>query len=296
MGTEDARHCPACHARDGRPAGSAGGFPLRRCRSCQTLFTAQLPDPGRLQDYDSYYHVGNLEVPDFVRGRLVEIVAPFDRYRQLNRWLDVGFGAGALMRAAASLGWEVAGTEVSASAAAAVEKEGFEVHLVEVQELDVQDGTFDVVSMVEVLEHVPEPDILLMSAARLLRPGGALYVTTPHARGISARLLRTSWSVVSPPEHLQLFSIHGIGEALARAGFVQRNLQTHAVNPVELAAALRRSRANETPVNRVETSYRLNEALSSGGAGAVTKRLVNGALNATRLGDGLKVLATTARR
>jgi 2-polyprenyl-3-methyl-5-hydroxy-6-metoxy-1,4-benzoquinol methylase len=61
--------------------------------------------------------------------------------------------------------------------------------------------------MVEVLEHAREPRTLIRAARQLLRPGGSFYVTTPHARGLSERLLGMKWSVVSPPEHLQLFSI-----------------------------------------------------------------------------------------
>jgi SAM-dependent methyltransferase len=231
-------------------------------------------------------------VPAFIHRRLGEIVSSFDEYRLLNRWLDVGFGAGALMRAAAGRGWSVAGTEMSPSATEAVRALGFEVHLAQVQDLDLPGGSFDVISMVEVLEHVPDPDALLSAAARLLRPGGALYATTPHARGISARIMGTGWSAVSPPEHLQLYSVGGIRAALGRSRFKEKELHTHAVNPSELLAALRRRETGEPQASRVETSYRLNEALSSGRSRTLLKRLANGVLNAARVGDALKLVAT----
>ena len=60
------------------------------------------------------------------------------------------------------------------------------------------------VSLVEVVEHVDDPAAVVQAARHLIRPGGAMYITTPHGRGVSARLLRSGWSAVAPPEHLQL--------------------------------------------------------------------------------------------
>jgi len=97
---------------------------------------------------------------------------------------------------------------------------------------------------------------------------------------------------MSPPEHLQLFSIRGLDWLLSRAGFQVLQVRAQAVNPQELLGALRRNRQNGG-VDRVASGYRLNEALSGGRAGRVAKTAVNGALNALRLGDTLKI---TARR
>lgn len=290
------RACPACHTRASRPAGHASGFALERCRTCKSLFTARLPTTGEAQDYETYYHAGNLEVPDFVHDRLGEIVSTFEPYRRINRWLDVGFGAGTLMRAAARHGWEVAGTEVAPGAEDTLRAEGFEVHLGDVAELGLPAQSFDVVSMVEVLEHVSDPDVLLAAAVELLRSGGALYVTTPHARGVSARLLGTRWSVVAPPEHLQLFSVRGLRAALTRRGLIERTLETRAVDPTELLQAFRRQQGAAQPVSRVETSYRLNESLSSRPLGMLVKRVANATLSATRLGDAITLVAVTSPR
>jgi hypothetical protein len=116
-------------------------------------------------------------------------------------------------------------------------------------------------------------------------------VTTPHGRGISARLLRTGWSVVAPPEHLQLFSLRGLRSALEAAGFQVDSAKTHAVNPTELMAALRRNRAPVEATSRVESGYKLNEALSTSRRGAAVKSAANAVLSATRLGDSIRLVA-----
>ena len=296
MSDAEVRPCPACGGGDSRPVGEVGGFSMQSCHACGTVFTARLPTAAESKDYARYYHDTNLEVPPFVRRRLDELVSPFDADRRLNRWLDVGCGAGTLMQAVRGRGWDVIGTEVAERAAEAMRAKGFQVRSGELEQLDLPEASFDVVSSMEVVEHVPDVNALLRECRRLLRPGGALYLTTPHGRGISARLLGTDWSVVGPPEHLQLFSIPGLRAALARAGFAVRSVRTGAVNPTELLqAARRRGRATRhrpmRPGARVESGYRLNESLSSSRAGSVVKGVANAALSATRLGDTLKLVA-----
>jgi SAM-dependent methyltransferase len=183
------------------------------------------------------------------------------------------------------------GTEIAAGAVDAGQAMGLDIRGGELDELALPDSGFDVVSMIEVVEHVPDPNALLASARRLLRPGGMLYLTTPNGRGISARVLGVRWSVLSPPEHLQLFSIRGLRIVLERAGLVVRKVQAHGVNPGELLRGLRAGDGRVIPGGRVDTSYRLNESLSASRAGAAFKAAANAALNASRLGDSLKVLA-----
>ncbi len=287
----DSRPCPACSADAARPVGSANGHALASCANCRTLFTVSLPaSSDEAIDYAGYYHEANLRVPEFVERRLEEVVGEFEPYRRLGRWLDVGCGAGALMRAAARQGWTPVGTEMGDGAAEAVRAHGFEVHVGELDTLGLADESFDVVSLVEVLEHVDDPRQLVRDARRLLRPGGAVYVTTPHGRGISARMLRNRWSAVGPPEHLQLFSLRGLRMLLEAADLRVDWARTHAVNPHELLAALRRQ-GEQTGGERVESGYALNESLSGSRRGVAVKGAANAVLNATRLGDAIKLAA-----
>jgi SAM-dependent methyltransferase len=256
------------------------------------LFTALLPVADEAKDYAAFYaQAHNLAVPDFVLGRLEDTVATLDRYRETNRWLDIGCGTGTLLQAAANRGWEAIGTEVAPAAVEAGRAAGFDVRLGETGDLDFPSGHFDVVSLIEVIEHVQDPDDVLTGAVRLLRPGGALYLTTPHGRSLSARLLRTRWSVITPPDHLQLFSAAGLGAALRRAGLAPRRVSTTGINPYELVTGLRTGRDREGARSNTETSYQLNESLSASRTGAVVKRLANRALTATRLGDTLRIAA-----
>ncbi len=90
----------------------------------------------------------------------------------------------------------------------------FEVFCGELEKANYPDDYFDVVFASEVLEHVLDPRAMLEEIARVLRPGGLLWATTPHGRGISTRLLGLEGS----NDYFQLFSVAGI-KGLRNAGF-----------------------------------------------------------------------------
>jgi SAM-dependent methyltransferase len=293
------RKCPACGGQTGHDQGQKNSFLLLSCDTCSTLYTAQSTEVGHRQDYDGYYTSTNLTVPSFIDKRLDEIVATFDSYRQNNRLLDVGCGAGSVLEAAARANWEAFGLEVSQSAIQHLRSRGFEVFHGELDQADYPDGYFDVVVASELLEHLPNPRALLTSISRILRPGGLFWATTPHGRGISARILGVKWTTVCPPEHLQLFSVTGIKTLLSSSGFSHINVATHGTNPFEIVYAMRHrassptENGNEPPTNfnRVDSSYQLNQFLSERPFRRFVKATLNGVLNAGRIGDSLKIRA-----
>jgi SAM-dependent methyltransferase len=294
-----ARPCPACEADAPVYRGLKSGFDVISCTRCRTLYTAHLPAEDAAEDYDSYYCEQNLSVPAFINERLDQIIAQFAPYRRNGRLLDVGFGAGTLLEAARRGGWEARGVEVSQSAIEHVRKAGFDVFCGTLEEAQYPDDYFDVVTASEVLEHVPHPQPVLNEIARVLRPGGLLWATTPHGRGMSAHLLKLKWSAVSPPEHLQLFSIGGIKKMSAQAGFRRVRVATEGVNPYELIQGLRGGApaaavppaTGEQSNARVESSYQLNEALMASPSRRLLKSALNNLLNLGRIGDSLKIWA-----
>lgn len=150
---------------------------------------------------------------------------------------------------------------------------------------------FDVVCFVEVLEHLPDPISYLKEAARLLRPGGLLYGTTPNARSLNARLLGIKWSIFEAPEHLQIFTQAGLKRAFAQANIKATRIRSEGMNPVELV----KKRQSQVPAtDRVEAGYAINSRLEAGRLGRLAKGTTNNILSATRLGDTLKFFGQKA--
>ena len=267
------------------------------CSRCRSLFTAEIPRTDAAADYEGVYATDETTViPEFIHKRVREIVSGFSRYRHSNRFLDLGFGSAVFMQVAAAEGWNVSGTEVSRTAVENARRLGFaDAFQGDLTKAGYPDGYFDVVVASEVLEHVADVKRLLKEVVRILRPGGLFWASTPHGRGLSFRLLQLQWSVVYPPFHLQLYSVGGAQTLLSAVGFQRIHLATHGFNPYEVLLARRDPAASATVrlqnLDRVNTSRQLNEALMRTPVRRACKQMLNSMLNATRLGDRLKIHA-----
>jgi 2-polyprenyl-6-hydroxyphenyl methylase/3-demethylubiquinone-9 3-methyltransferase len=107
--------------------------------------------------------------------------------------LDIGCGAGLLCEPMARLGAEVTGVDASAEnvSVAAAHAEGMALDIRymagEVGALDI--GTFDLVTCVEVIEHVADKPAFLADVAARVAPGGLLVMSTPNRTAASGVLL-----------------------------------------------------------------------------------------------------------
>ena len=103
--------------------------------------------------------------------------------------VDVGCGGGALVRSLAARGARVTGVEISESQLAAAVRDdngsGARYVVGVAQRLPIPDESIDVVLFMRSLHHVPPEDMLeaLRGAARVLRPGGAVYIAEPLTEG-----------------------------------------------------------------------------------------------------------------
>jgi 2-polyprenyl-6-hydroxyphenyl methylase / 3-demethylubiquinone-9 3-methyltransferase len=104
-----------------------------------------------------------------------------------KRILDVGCGGGILSESMAAVGADVTGIDLAADVLQSAQLHGLEsgVHVryreISVEELSAQEAaSFDAITCMEMLEHVPDPQSILMACSKLLKPGGSLIVSTIH--------------------------------------------------------------------------------------------------------------------
>jgi len=288
--------CPACSNGEAKFAGKKNGHSIFYCRRCLTLYSSNdAEDAPPAFDYEDYYEGHDNSTPEFAARRLDEIVKTFEPFRQNNRLLDVGCGAGSMLEAGLKNNWQAEGVEVSKSGVDYLHSKGFKFFFGTLQEAKFPDNHFDVITAVEILEHIPAPQGLLEEIARILRSGGLFFATTPHSKGISARLLGTRWSTIAPPEHIHLFSTKGLKLLLEKSGFKQVKISTQGVNPFEIIHVLRNgdstNSSGEKTFDRNQTGFQLNAYLSESPSKKLIKNSVNSLLSLTRLGDSLKIWA-----
>jgi SAM-dependent methyltransferase len=135
-----------------------------------------------------------------------------------GKLLDVGCSTGFLLNAA-RLRFEPTGVEPSRWAA---DYAGRQLKILvrrgTLEEAKFPDASFDVVTLVDVIEHLADPLSTLQEIRRVLKPGGLLYVVTPNIASLMARLMRSRWWGLRPA-HIYYFSPRTLRHLLDKAGF-----------------------------------------------------------------------------
>lgn len=135
-------------------------------------------------------------------------------------WVDVGCGDGALTMTAADFGFTAIGLDARAEAVARIRQLGFNAQQGDFMKISF-DGQPDVLSMMDVLEHMPFPGRALEKAAQVLRPGGVLVISLPDLECSSWRIMDAAkvnpyWMEI---EHHHNFSRRRLTDLLRQYGF-----------------------------------------------------------------------------
>lgn len=210
------------------PLGIKSGFHLHRCSGCGFLFVHPLPESS-LEIYSEDYFAGASGGHGYVEyDRDKQAMIPsFERYLELietsygkkGKMLDVGAATGFFLDIARKRGWETVGVEPSEHAASLGRAKGIDVRTGTLDSLEAPDHSFDVITLWDVIEHVPEPRDTLRQVRRLLRPGGIIAINTPDADSLWARVMGMQWHLIVPPEHLHLFGTRSLRRLLADTEF-----------------------------------------------------------------------------
>ena len=136
-----------------------------------------------------------------------------------GRHLDIGCGSGHLMKISASLGLSPEGVELNAGILRAMREAGFIVHDREIGDPCYADGSYDLVTMSAVLEHIDELDGFMSNVVRIIKPGGYVLLAVPYIFGLMPKLLRTHWYGHGSGQHLNFFSKESMAILLEKHGF-----------------------------------------------------------------------------
>jgi len=118
--------------------------------------------------------------------------------------LDVGCGNGSFVDAAMVQGYKIRGIERSQSAVDVAQGFNLPVQNIDFFSSEIKESSFDVLTMFEVIEHLPEPVRFLNRAEHVVKPGGLIYIKTPNFNSLDRRVFGKKWSVFHR-EHLTYF-------------------------------------------------------------------------------------------
>lgn len=225
--------CVVCGSTQHEHVYEKDGYELVRCSKCDLVAVANPPtteELSRLYDSEHGYHTDWLD-PDSdaaarERAAAAEQASVISEQPFRGRLCDVGCSVGFFLDEARARGWEVTGVEMNPTTAdTARETFGLDVHTGTTATVDLEPGSFDVVTLWDVIEHVPDPPETLAEVRELLRPGGTLWLETPNIDGLFPRVSYGlgrrlgHWPHPEPPFHLFQFSVDTLTRVLNDAGF-----------------------------------------------------------------------------
>lgn len=215
--------CPACaNATEHRYLFAKNGCDIVKCTTCglgRALARGFDPKQYYTSDYFSGRHAdgyadyrGSEQV---LRREFAHTLGFIRKYRAGGRLLDIGCAYGFFLQEAQRF-YDVSGIEISAEAAAFCRQRGLRAVTGMADEAALAKlGTMDVIVMLDVVEHLPDPRQTLALCARHLAPGGIVVITTGNFASLCARRAGRRWRLMTPPQHLWFFTPTSL-ERLAR--------------------------------------------------------------------------------
>lgn len=226
--------CPVCGA-ELRFAFADDEARYHLCPACDYLVPV-VPDLDARELNDSIYTEkfdSNLEeagaLNDKRRRKYARFLARVAPYRRTGRLLDIGCGAGRLLRVTAEQGWDAYGVDPAMQRLARESPEGVTIVPRPLAEAGFPPAHFDVVHANEVFEHVEDPVALVAQIKAVLRPGGLLVFRTPNHRSWTAGAVGTRWREYGlfNKGHVGFFSPAAARNLLRGAGFDKVWVETH---------------------------------------------------------------------
>jgi 2-polyprenyl-3-methyl-5-hydroxy-6-metoxy-1,4-benzoquinol methylase len=216
--------CPICNGRntalhavaeDVEYFTSAQKFSYDRCNDCAILFVSPMLYDRLDEIYPKNYYSF---VPAGATGLVQRVKQALDRrmFRAVTRQipgeklaaLDIGGGSGWLLDAVKAVEPRVTTTQVvdiDPGAKAAAERAGHRYFLGTVEQFESEEK-YDLILMLNLIEHVRRPDEVLAKARSLLTPHGLLLIKTPNYDALDAKIFRhRSWGGYHAPRHFVLF-------------------------------------------------------------------------------------------
>ena len=191
-----------------------------RCKNCHLIYMNPMEKVSKTNEY--YCKAKNTHAPTirecYLRTAKSQ-VRLIQKYARGTNLLDIGCAQGFFLFSASKVGYTTKGIEISQDAAAyAIKEFGLDVEAKPFEELRFPENSFDVVTLWQVLEHVPYPLMVLKEVHRILKPGGLVIASTPNIEGIPAKILRKKWWDIKRL-HINQFTTKTLADILHNAGF-----------------------------------------------------------------------------
>jgi len=213
QGWKDVVCCPICDSSDYIHELDSHGIPLLKCMNCELRFHTKIPadlnDVYQASDYTVYTKEESEEHYNYRRTRFgqerIKLLEEYCGDLSDKTLLDIGCGNGYFLSVAKEMCKRCIGSEFSAHLREfAQEKTGLKIYSDGLE--NFPERNFDIITIFDVIEHIPKPVPFLESASKLLSPGGHILLYTPNFDSFSIKVMKEKSSIVDGTEHVVLFN------------------------------------------------------------------------------------------
>jgi 2-polyprenyl-3-methyl-5-hydroxy-6-metoxy-1,4-benzoquinol methylase len=185
----------------------------------ETYYTAEYFSGGRSDGYSDYRRAETV-----LRREFAHSVDFIRRFRGEGRLLDLGCAYGFFLKEAQHH-FNAVGIELAEDAAQACRQAGLHVLSGVADEANLaQIGEVDVITMFDVIEHLPQPRETLALCYEHLEPNGVLVITTGDFASLAARYAGAKWRLMTPPQHLWFFTGESLRRMATQLGYTVEHL------------------------------------------------------------------------
>lgn len=191
-------------------------FTLCKCQKCGFIFTNPRPAEDNLSRYykseDYISHSNSNKGIVAYLYQIIRRITLFKKYelvttfRNSNRILDIGCATGQFLNEFKKRGWNCTGIEPDEDSREFA-RSNFDLKVFEPDNIgQLDDHTFDVITMWHVLEHVSDLDGTMKELQRLIKANGVLFIAVPNIESWDATHYGPYWAGLDVPRHLSHFS------------------------------------------------------------------------------------------
>lgn len=239
--------CPLCGRENSLSVlykGTVKGRPVLRCKQCGVWVLSHFPSESEKKSIygDDYYIRWGYDdtiigpTQNIKKQLYSDVLDKIILYGPLVKILDIGCAMGFSLDVLKERGLESYGVEISEFAGRiAQERFGSTVSIGDIKDIKFEDDFFDAVTMVDILEHVESPILILKKIRQILKRRGILAIVVPDTGSFSAKALKSAWPHINN-EHLYYFSPPLIKNILYESGFLIESVRSFA-KPVSLSYA-----------------------------------------------------------
>ena len=224
------RYCIICEKRDFRLIKSIGEYKIFECKNCQLAYTdsSKVPLKQRLEQTKLLYSLA-----EYKKGikkhtqKFLKILNILKKYKKKGRLLDVGGGYGLFSKIAlehSKFHVEIIEPYLETYF---INQKNIKTHKIKFENfIKTTKRRYDVIIMLDILEHIEDPDAIIEKVKKILKVSGIILVSLPNYKSLMAYLSK-NWSWWMVEDHKYHFSPHSIDILMKKYNFIRKFTTTY---------------------------------------------------------------------